>query len=164
MKKRLTPSMIVALIALFVALSGTAIAAAPTITGLQIKDHSIGLVDISNTTVAKLHGLRGPAGDQGPEGTPGVAGSQGLPGVNGGFDPSKVQYVTSLTTSLPSAGVGSARVDCPAGTKVIGGGATTSGQTLWASTASGNGWFAGAVGYGFGIGGNLNAYAICASP
>lgn len=164
MRKRFAPSMVVSLVALTVALSGTAVAASPLITGAQIKDHSIGMVDISNTAVAKLHGLRGEQGIAGPQGAQGQTGPTGPAGINGGFDPAKVSYVTSATTVLPSGGVGSARADCPAGTKIIGGGATTSGQSLWASTASGNGWFAGGIGYGFGIGGNLNAYAICASP
>jgi hypothetical protein len=45
MGKHLTPSMVVALIALFVALSGTAVAHPGLITGAQIKDRSLTLKD-----------------------------------------------------------------------------------------------------------------------
>lgn len=161
MRKRLTPSMVISLIALFVALSGTAVAGTGLITGAQIKDHSIGYNDLNAVTVNRLKGARGPAGPSGPAGEPGPAGAAG---VAGGFNPAKVSYVTSAVTALGSAAVGTASVECPAGTRVIGGGAATSGDKLWASSMTGNGWYAGAIGYGFGIGGNLTAYAICAAP
>lgn len=78
--------MIVALIALFVALSGSAVAAGGLITGKQIKDHSIGLADISNSAAAQLKGQPGAIGPQGPVGLTGAAGQAGpagRPGTDG---------------------------------------------------------------------------------
>jgi hypothetical protein len=72
--------MVIALVALAVALSGTAIAAAPLITGAQIKDRSIGLNDLSPATIAKLRGQVGPPG---PQGVPGAQGPAGPPGPAG---------------------------------------------------------------------------------
>src|SRR4051794_5457336 len=79
--KRPTPSLLVAVVALFVAMSGSAVAA-KLITGKQIKDHTITKRDISKATVSALRGLdgvdgidgaRGPQGPQGPAGPAGVA-------------------------------------------------------------------------------------------
>jgi hypothetical protein len=98
--RRLSPGLIVAVIALIAALSGSAIAAS-AITGSQIKDGTIGVGDLSKKAVAKLHGARGqrgqagntgpqgPKGDtgatgpQGPKGDAGAAGLQGLQGLPG---------------------------------------------------------------------------------
>src|SRR4051794_16466030 len=68
--------MIIALIALFVTLSGTASAAGNLITGIQVKDHSIGLIDLSKATVAALHGTKGDPGAQGDRGPLGDTGPQ----------------------------------------------------------------------------------------
>jgi hypothetical protein len=69
--------MAVALVALGIALGGSAVAGTGLITGAQIKDHSIGLNDLSYTAIARLHGQQGP---QGLPGVQGPAGPQGLPG------------------------------------------------------------------------------------
>jgi hypothetical protein len=156
--------MVIALIALAVALSGTAVAAAPMITGQQIKDHSIGMVDISTLAVAKLRGLRGAEGVPGAVGPEGPIGPVGPAGVNGGFDPAKVTQVVSPVIQLGSGAVGSTSVACPPGTKLLGGGAVTTGESLWATRPSGDGWFGGAIGYGFGIGGTLYVVAVCGAP
>jgi hypothetical protein len=107
--------MVVALVALFVALTGTAIAGSGLITGGQIKDHSIGYVDLSSGATAKLHGQVGPAGAQGAQGPAGEA---------GGFDPAKVTYVTGAKTDLApnSSGVTNLVALCPSGAKAVAGG------------------------------------------
>ena len=66
-----SPAMAVALVALGIALGGSAVAGTGLITGAQIKDHSIGLNDLSLTAVARLHG------QQGPQGLPGSVGPVG---------------------------------------------------------------------------------------
>jgi hypothetical protein len=105
--------MAVALLALFVALTGTAIAGSGLITGAQIKDRSVGYVDLSGSAVAKLRGNQGRTGPAGPA------------GVAGGFDPAKVSYIAGTKTDLPpnAPGVTNLQATCPAGSKAIGGGA-----------------------------------------
>ena len=81
---RLSPALVISLIALFVALGGTTYAA----TGLpknsvgtaQIKNGAITKTKIAKGTVSALHGQQGPAG---PEGDQGVQGIQGLAGPTG---------------------------------------------------------------------------------
>jgi hypothetical protein len=70
-------------------------AAASLIGGKQIRNHSIGLIDIKRTAQQALHGQRGarglvgPAGPAGPQGPAGPAGSAGVPGP---AQPSTVAY------------------------------------------------------------------------
>jgi hypothetical protein len=81
--RRPSAALIVSVIALVVALGGTALAGAPArlarvITGKQIKNNSIGSADIHNNNLllkdfkrsqrSKLVGKQGPQGDQGPKG------------------------------------------------------------------------------------------------
>jgi Collagen triple helix repeat (20 copies) len=89
MRKRISPATIIVLVAaLFVVLTSTA-TAAKLITGLQIKNGSIGLIDLSAKARKGLKGQRGPAGPQGaqgaqgPQGTQGQQGAQGEPGPQG---------------------------------------------------------------------------------
>ena len=83
--------MIVALIALFVALGGTATATTlELITSAQIKNGTIQLVDISPRAKAALRGRPG------PEGPPGVV------GPSGGFDPNKIVYVVWTNDVRPA--------------------------------------------------------------
>jgi hypothetical protein len=122
MLKRISPATIIVLVAaLFVVLTSTA-TAAKLITGAQIKNGSIGLVDISAKAKAALRGQRGPAGPAGLAGPAGPAGAQGVPGANGGFDPAKVSYVYGETVEVLAGTEGEASALCPAGAKVTGGG------------------------------------------
>jgi hypothetical protein len=117
MRKHLSPATIIALLALFVALTGTATAAGVAlITGKQIKDGSIGLADLSPRAKAGLKGARGPQGPQGAQGP------QGLVGPAGGFNPAKVSYVTGPLVTVQPDDVDTAEAHCPLGTKVVGGG------------------------------------------
>ena len=156
------PSMIVALLALFVALSGTAIAGGVLISGTQIKAHTIAANKLTPNAVKFLHGARGAQGAQGPQGVDGATGATGPAGLNGGFDPNKVTQVVSPDASY--SGVGTATAYCPAGTVVIGGGGYTNGTGLWDSRPVGTGgWFAGGESYN-GLSAVVRAYAICAAP
>lgn len=97
------------------AISATAATAASNglITGKQIKNGSIGLVDLSAGAKSALKGQRGPAG---PPGATGVAGPAG------GFDPAKVSYVQGATFQVAPGDTGSGSAYCPAGAKALSGG------------------------------------------
>ncbi len=74
--RRFTPAMIVAMIALGVALSGTAVAGtAKLITGNQIANGTIKLADIHSSAKTALKGKTGATGPQGPAGAQGPQGT-----------------------------------------------------------------------------------------
>jgi hypothetical protein len=97
LKRRPSPALVVAIVSLLVALSGTA-SAALVMTGKQIKDGTVTGKDVKNRTlgtkkltkkaVTSLKGQRGPAGPQGPagqQGPKGDPGPQGAPGTPDGY-------------------------------------------------------------------------------
>jgi hypothetical protein len=125
-RMRVSPAMVVALVSLFVALSGVAAAGTVAlINGSQIKNHTIGLSKLTPAAIAALHGRPGPAGPA------------------GGFDPNKVTYVQGTTTTVqPFSSSGAAvtlTATCPAGSKAIAGGGFTSIAIVGASLASADG-------------------------
>jgi Collagen triple helix repeat (20 copies) len=82
--RRFTPAMVVAMIALAVALSGTAVAGtAKLITGSEIANGTIKLADIHSSAKTALKGKSGLKGAQGPVGAQGAAGPQGAAGAPG---------------------------------------------------------------------------------
>src|SRR5262245_14933512 len=109
MRKRRLPVAVIALGAVvFVALAGTAAAGGSgLITGVQIKNGSIGLADLSKKAKTSLKGQRGQAGPQGqagaqgPKGDAGAAGPQGSPGAAGrdgvsGFEIVTYDYISGI--------------------------------------------------------------------
>jgi hypothetical protein len=80
--KKLTPSMVVAVIALVAALSGSAVAAS-LITSKQIKDGTIQPRDLSKSARTAIGGASGPAGPAGPVGPKGDKGDPGAQGPKG---------------------------------------------------------------------------------
>ena len=91
--------MIVALISLFLALTGTALATSSAlITGRQIADNSITGRDVRNKSLTPLDfrgSVRGPAGPRGAPGAAGQQGAQGVPGPKGDKgDPGATTVVT----------------------------------------------------------------------
>jgi Collagen triple helix repeat (20 copies) len=138
----------VAYLALFVALGGSAYAAATvtgknikdaTITGRDIKNQSLGTNKLSAATVSSLAGQRGPAGPQGPagdrgpagrngdtgpagrNGDAGPAGPQGPAGPRGPSGISGWEYATARF-DIPPNSARRGRVSCPHGKVALGGG------------------------------------------
>ena len=116
-----SPATVIAMIALFALLGGTATAAnglingkkikKGTITGKQIKNKSLTLNKLRPATVKKLRGKQGPKGAVGAKGAKGDAGPQGPAGIIApvsGADanenmPNGVE-TTVLTVGVPKAG------------------------------------------------------------
>jgi hypothetical protein len=90
---RVSPALMVAMLALLVALSGTAIATTSAIvTGKQIVNGSITGADVKNRSLRPIdfrgslrgpRGLQGITGPQGPQGPAGIAGQPGPKGDQG---------------------------------------------------------------------------------
>ncbi len=83
-----SPALVISLIALFVALGGTSLAAATYVNGKQIKPHSIPKNRLTASAIKGLKGERGPAGVQGQKGD---KGDQGEPGPSNAYS----TYVSS---------------------------------------------------------------------
>ena len=133
---------VVAYLALFAALGGSAYAAV-TVTGKQIKDgtvtakdvknRSLGAGELSRSAISSLSGDRGPAGPQGAPGPQGIPGEQGLPGPigetgapgpqgeQGAPGLSQIEYKVSGGVSVPKDQTVGDQVDS-AGKTVLGGG------------------------------------------
>jgi hypothetical protein len=93
---RPTPALFVALLALALATTGSAVAAS-LITSKQIKDGTIQTKDISKKAVKSLSGKAGPAGATGATGAAGAAGPQGAKGDKGDTGAKGADF-TALTT------------------------------------------------------------------
>jgi hypothetical protein len=149
-----SPAMTVALIALGAALGGSAVAGNGLITGSQIKDHSVGLNDLTYTAVATLRGRQGPPGPAGPPAT-----SASI---------AKKLAIVQATVTVAAGGVGSVTAHCPAGSVILSGGAHSNGQGLWMSSpvavlGAGTGWQAGGNSYSA-FPSQVDATAICLKP
>jgi hypothetical protein len=125
-----SPALVISLIALFVALGGTAYASG-LISGGRIENHSIPAKKLTKSAIAYLHGQRGPTGPPGPKGATGPKGPPG-PGaisiLKGGV-PADDQY--HLLTTIDGLDV---RYDCnssPGVTLVLG--RQSSADTVFAS-------------------------------
>lgn len=94
--RRPSPAMVVALIALMVAMGGTA-TAARLITSAQIKNNTVSSADVKNNSLLKKDFKAGqlPAGAQGPQGPKGETGSTGATGATGPRGPSAVYHAES---------------------------------------------------------------------
>jgi hypothetical protein len=105
LKRRLSPAMVVAVVALCSALGGSATAALVvtgstvkdgSLTGKDVRNRSLGTRDLSANAVGALRGQQGPAGPpglQGLKGDPGPKGDQGTKGDTGPRGPSFAKLV-----------------------------------------------------------------------
>jgi hypothetical protein len=128
----------IASLALFVALGGTAAFASGLISGAQIKDHTIPAKKLTNSAIKSLRGQRGPAGQTGatgPAGATGASGPQGPSGPAGTAGIAQVTSVLSTPTTIPGNSVDTAVATCPAGSTVVGGGFVVSNTAVRAVTA-----------------------------
>ena len=108
-------SMLVALLALVLAMTGSAVAAS-LITSKQIKDGTIQVKDLSKATINALKGKQGTAGPQGPAGAQGPQGAKGDTGAAGAPAPPNLWVVVNsdgtikrqsgAVTSVTSPGTG----------------------------------------------------------
>jgi hypothetical protein len=140
--RRITPSLVIAVVALVLACTGGAAAATKLITGTQIKDSSLTGADIKNTSLGgddlrsesigpsklslSVQDMLEKAGSPGPAGPAGPAGAAGPAGPAGPAGTASVTRTVSAHQSLPPGGfTSSMRADCPAGMVVVGTGFNT---------------------------------------
>jgi Collagen triple helix repeat (20 copies) len=180
-------SLVVAYLALFAALGGSAYAAVTvtgknikdgTITGKDVKNRSLGTNKLSTRAISSLTGQPGPAGPQGEKGAPGPAGPAGpigqtgpagAQGPAGPAGPSGVSgwgFRASEDVRVEPDKVGVAQVDCDADQKALGGGesTTTIGTRILVSAPanSGKGWTVTAYNAANANPATINAWVICA--
>jgi hypothetical protein len=158
-------AIIAALVAALVATTAASATIAALITGKQIKNGSIGLVDLSGKAKRALKGQRGPAG---PQGAPGATGAQGAQGATGAQGAQGVQGVPGLAgvqyvTVTGTVGGGTATANCPAGKFAIaGGGSAGADGWIYSSRPNNNtSWTVGADGGGSPS--TVTAFVVCAS-
>jgi hypothetical protein len=179
-RSRMTFANVTSLVALFVVLGGSSYAALNlpkgsvgakqlrknAVTSPKVKPGSLLLSDFRRSQRAALRGpqgAQGPLGLQGPRGEKGDTGAQGAPGLSGYLQ-------VNDYSALNSDSIKSANAFCPAGMKVIGGGATINGNDLNIALkadiprADGSGWISTAYETApTDFQWNVNARAICAN-
>lgn len=186
MRWKPSPSMVVSLIALSVALAGGATAASNLITGAQIKNGTITGADIKPGSITSAHIKNGsvttadlrngtialadvslPArralskpGPRGPQGIQGPPGMQGVPGASGPISSAKLDVVTGPDVVAYPGDVVSADASCPAGQRATGGGFFSSITHTGASIPGWDRWTA-IVNNEHSIPVTINAYVIC---
>jgi hypothetical protein len=112
--------MLVAVLALFVALGGTAVAG-KLITSKKIKNNSITGIDVKDESLTPDDFSGSVQGPQGPRGLQGPAGPAG---------PVNLRYVVSDFFSVGANSQGFGTADCPADQSVIGGGVLPDGDAM----------------------------------
>jgi len=172
-KRRLrapSPTFVVSVIALFVALGGTSLAAANLINGKLIKANSIPKNRLTKRAIQSLHGARGAQGPQGPKGATGLQGPQGAQGIQG--IPGLAGYqIVRVDGSMAATDVGgSGTATCPTGKNAIGGGAYDFNERLTIEqsypSADGKSWnatWAGVNGEQAGATSQITVEAVCAT-
>lgn len=159
MRKHLSPAMIVALIALFFALTGGAVAAQRYIITKPSQ--------IKPSVRTALNGQRGPqgpmglTGQQGPQGATGLQGPQGPQGPAGSGGALDVSTVKATAFASPGAIVG-AQAFCPAGKVVIGSGFYGGGTQVGFVQPIGTTSVGGGFGNNYSSTVQVEVYAICA--
>lgn len=166
MRRHISPGVVLGAIAVFVAMSGSAYAAAK-ITGAQIKDgtvtsadirnNSLTTADLSNGAVNAMRGHAGPAGPAGPAGAAGPAG----PSVVGALNTVSSAQVPFGPTDVVMGAV----AYCPSGQRVVsGGGISVSDEQIAASepTTDRAGWVVIGIDLSDDGGEYVQAQALCA--
>lgn len=163
---RLSPGLAVAVVAVALASTGTAVGAS-LITGKQVRNDSLTGADVKNRSLTpadfrgSVRGSQGPAGQQGPAGP---AGAQGPAGTIGQTVEALGPEVASAPGGSGAGTVQSSKAECPAGTVVTGGGFSTGVRDFIGYAAiSGNGYFVIAINTNEFDGSSIQASAICGS-
>ena len=167
--RRPSAGLVVGIIALIVAMSGSAVAAS-LITSARIKDGTIQLKDISKKTRTALKGQRGPAGAAGATGPQGAQGNPGAAGANGATN---VVVRRGTLISVANGASGIVTASCNPGERATGGGNSISGLGGWqviesfptpgTAGSTPTGWRVDATN-NTGSANNLVAIVVCASP
>ena len=152
-----------------------------TLRGVDVRNHSLRLRELTRSAHQQLQGEDGAMGPAGPQGPAGPEGPQGPTGPEGPAGPQGVVANTTivtgtaaLTTVAPLVGEtsGVSTATCPAGTRLLGGGANVaqgpaagvraavsasypSSATTWSATAVVTLTGSGAA--------SITAYAVCGS-
>jgi hypothetical protein len=155
-------SALIAAIVAAVISAGAGVAATNYISGSQIKPHSISANRLTPSAVKSLRGKRGPRGYDGAMGLDGATGATGAPGAKGGFDPSKLQYITGPTVTIAPGYTGSAAAYCPPGTAVVSGGFFSSVASIGFSETFGQTFHGIWAANNTGISVDIHATAVCA--
>jgi hypothetical protein len=122
LRQRLSPSLVISCLALFVALSGTgyAVVVLPknSVGTKQLKKNSVVSSKVRDGTLRVRDFAPGqvPPGTQGTPGAPGVKGESGPPGF------SSLRYIRGEWITLPPNDEVSDEILCPEGEHVVGGG------------------------------------------
>jgi len=119
--KRIRPATVIAMLALFVAVGGTATAASGLINGKKLKNNSVPGKKLKNKTVTKnklapatVKALKGQQGEQGPQGPQGPKGEAGEDGV---VTP---HYIDSGNINIPASNeLAVATLSVPAGKYMV---------------------------------------------
>jgi hypothetical protein len=141
--------MVLGMIALFVALAGTATAGGVAlITSANIKNGTIRLADLSPSAKRALKGRQGPSGAPGTDGIDGIDGADGPTGPPGPAGPqgatgpgiTNFRYINSTKAIAPNS-VDGVEVQCGVGESIIsGGGSTTVGLIATSVAVPPQGW------------------------
>jgi Collagen triple helix repeat (20 copies) len=162
------------MLALFVALSGTAYAASlprNSVGTAQLKRNAVTSAKVKPRSLLGSDFRRGqlPAGPQGPAGPEGAAGARGAEGATGARGaegppgpqgPQGPAGPTNLTVRTGPQGAGTSTASCNPGEVAVGGGGLSQGGSLTTSIPEGSGptsWFV------EGSGLNVAAVVICAA-
>lgn len=137
-----------------------------TITGKQVKDHSLTRKDLRGS----VRGPRGKTGKQGPMGPQGVPGPQGAAGARGPQGPAGPTLAARIVSAQASGSVAAGDADsvsayCPAGTTAISGSYTAIGvdAEVFMNTDfnTGVGWSVGVDNFDSSETADITAYVRC---
>jgi hypothetical protein len=163
---RPTPALVIALLALFASVGGVGYAAA-TVTGRDVRNNSLTGRDVSTSSVrGKDVKHDSMTGSDVRESRLGKVPAATAADTAGSARIAQVQIVTATGTAPASGAAGSATATCPAGLKVVGGGAQVADPNnafvndIWPSAPNA---FTARAFSGSGTDQSFTVYAICAS-